>query len=67
MLTVTTCAAGSNTQSVLTDTDGKVSSPNVLRTYDIEVMLGKVWVLLQESAEEHTGVLGCVCVICDVV
>lgn len=32
-------------------------------TYDVEVVLGKLWVLLQESAQEGVGVFGCMCIV----
>lgn len=40
---------------------------NITLTYDVEIVLGKGRILLQEFAQEDVGVLGCVCVICMVV
>lgn len=40
---------------------------NIMLTYNVEVMLDKVRILLQEVAQEDIGVLGCVCIICVVV
>lgn len=57
--------------SVITSSTGsrqvRPSWKGIALTNDVEVMLGKVWVLLQEFADEDVGVLGCVCVIGDIV
>lgn len=55
-------------QRHLSLTQGRWTSRDLVRvTYDVEVILGVCWVLLQEASDKPVGVLSCVSVIGDIV